>query len=34
MISGSDRHASTWQQTLDIPGAKDLMLDHAYKAMA
>jgi hypothetical protein len=34
MISGSDRHASMWQQTLDIPGAKDLMLDHAYKAMA
>jgi hypothetical protein len=34
MVSGSDRHASTWQQTLDIPGAKDLMLDHAYKAMA
>jgi hypothetical protein len=34
MVSGSDRHASTWQQTLDIPGVKDLMLDHAYKAMA
>jgi Transposase DDE domain len=34
MVSGSDRHASTWQQTLDIPGAKDLMLNHAYKAMA
>jgi len=34
MVSGSDRHASTWQQTLDIPGAKELMLDHAYKAMA
>jgi hypothetical protein len=34
MVSGSDRHANTWQQTLDIPGAKDLMLDHAYKAMA
>src|ERR1700687_1982241 len=34
MVSGSDRHASTWQQTLDISGAKDLMLDHAYKAMA
>jgi hypothetical protein len=33
MVSGSDRHASIWQQTLDIPGAKDLMLDHAYKAM-
>ena len=34
MVSGSDRHASTWQQTLDIPGAKDLLLNHAYKAMA
>src|SRR5271166_6316732 len=34
MVSGSDRHASTWQQTLDIPGAKDLVLNHAYKAMA
>jgi hypothetical protein len=34
MVSGSDRHASTWQQTLDIPGAKDLILNHAYKAMA
>jgi hypothetical protein len=34
MVSGSDRHASTWQQTLDIPGAKDLVLDHAYKTMA
>jgi hypothetical protein len=33
MVSGSDRHASIWQQTLDIPGAKDLMLDHADKAM-
>lgn len=34
MVSGSDRHASTWQQMLDIPAAKDLMLHHAYKAMA
>ena len=34
MVSGSDRHASTWQQTLDIPGATDLLLNHAYKAMA
>lgn len=34
MVSGSDRHASTWQQTLDIPDTKDLMLNHAYKAMA
>jgi Transposase DDE domain len=34
MVSGSDRHASTWQQMLDIPGATDLILNHAYKAMA
>jgi hypothetical protein len=34
MVSGSDRHASTWQQALDIPGTKDLRLHHAYKAMA
>jgi hypothetical protein len=34
MVSGSDRHASTWRQTLDIRGANDLMLNHAYKAMA
>jgi hypothetical protein len=34
MVSGSDRHASTWQQSLDMPGATDLMLNHAYKAMA
>jgi hypothetical protein len=34
MVSGSDRHASTWQQTLDIPSVQDLMLNHAYKAMA
>jgi hypothetical protein len=34
MVSGSDRHASMCQQMLDIPGAQDLMLNHAYKAMA
>ena len=34
MVSGSDRHASTWQQTIDIPGVEALTLDHAYKAMA
>ena len=34
MVSGSDRHASTWQQTMRIPGAEALNLDHAYKAMA
>jgi hypothetical protein len=34
MVSGSDRHARTWQQTIDIPGVEALTLDHAYKAMA
>lgn len=34
MVSGSDRHASTWQQTIDIPGVEDLTLNHLYKAMA
>jgi len=34
MVSGSDRHASTWQQTIEIPGVGDLTLNHAYKAMA
>jgi hypothetical protein len=34
MVSGSDRHASTWQQTLEIPGVEALALNHAYKAMA
>lgn len=34
MVSGSDRHASTWQRTLEIPGVEDLTLNHAYKAMA
>jgi hypothetical protein len=34
MISGSDRHARTWQQTLEIPGVAGLTLNHAYKAMA
>jgi len=34
MAAGSDRHASTWQQTLEIPGLEDLTLNHAYKAMA
>ena len=24
MVSGSDRHASPWQQTFETPGAKDL----------
>ena len=34
MVSGSDRHASTWQQTLEIPGVEAVTLNHAYKAMA
>jgi hypothetical protein len=34
MVSGSDRHASSWQRGFKIPGAEDLTLDHAYKAMA
>jgi hypothetical protein len=34
MVSGSDRHANTWQQTVEIPGVEDLTLNHAYKAMA
>jgi Transposase DDE domain len=34
MVSGSDRHASRWQHGLRIPGADDLTLDHAYRAMA
>jgi hypothetical protein len=34
MVSGSDRHATTWQQTLDIPGAKDLLLDQVCKDIA
>ena len=34
MVSGSDRHASGWRQSLHIPGADGLDLDDAYKAMA
>src|SRR5579862_4073225 len=34
MVSGSDRHASSWRQSLRIPGADGLDLDDAYKAMA
>ncbi len=34
MISGSDRHASTWRRSYRVPGAEELELDHAYKAMA
>jgi hypothetical protein len=34
MVSGSDRHASRWQQSVQIPGAEALTLESAYKAMA
>ena len=34
MVSGSDRHASTWQRGLQIQGADTLTLETAYKAMA
>jgi Transposase DDE domain len=34
MVSGSDRHASTWRDGVRVPGAERLDLDHAYKAMA
>jgi hypothetical protein len=33
MVSGSDRHASTWRQSLCFPGTENLTLEHAYKAM-
>jgi hypothetical protein len=33
MVSGSDRHASRWHQGFRIPGAEELTLDHAYRAM-
>jgi Transposase DDE domain len=34
MVSGSDRHANSWRETVEVPGADALTLDHAYKAMA
>lgn len=34
MVSGSDRHGSTWRQSVQIPGTEALTLKHAYKAMA
>ena len=34
MVSGSDRHASEWRHCFRVPGAVDLALDHAYKAMS
>ena len=33
MVSGSDRHASRWHHGFRIPGADELTLDHAYRAM-
>ncbi len=33
MVSGSDRHASEWRHCFRVPGADELTLDHAYKAM-
>lgn len=33
MVSGSDRHANTWRQSVRVTGADGLTLDHAYKAM-
>jgi hypothetical protein len=33
MVSGSDRHANAWRQSLRLSGADGLTLDHAYKAM-
>ena len=33
MVSGLDRHASRWHQGFRIPGAEELTLDHAYRAM-
>lgn len=34
MVSGSDRHASEWRNGFRVPGADELDLDQAYKAMA
>ncbi|MGC8478284.1 MAG: IS1634 family transposase, partial [Acetobacteraceae bacterium] len=33
MVSGSDRHAASWRETLEVPGIDAITLDHAYKAM-
>ena len=33
MVSGSDRHASRWHHGFRIPGAAELTLDRAYRAM-
>jgi len=34
MASGSDRAAEVWKEGYDIPGARDLDLQHLYRAMA
>ena len=34
MVSGSDRHASEWKRGFRVPGAENLCLDQAYKAIA
>jgi hypothetical protein len=34
MVSGSDRHASSWRRAYRVPGGDRLTLEHAYKAMA
>jgi Transposase DDE domain len=34
MVSGSDRHASSWRCAYRVPGGDRLTLEHAYKAMA
>lgn len=33
MVSGSDRHASTWRRCFQVTAADGLTLDYAYKAM-
>src|SRR5260370_11223525 len=34
MVSGSDRHATTWPNSVHVPRAERLDIDHAYTAMA
>lgn len=34
MISGSDLHASDWKDKVRVPGAEQVTLDQAYRAMA
>lgn len=33
IVSGSERRASTWRETVEIPGADAVTLDHACKAI-